>query len=178
MSENILKTRISLRRDTEENWDLIKDTFTPLLGEICFVDTSNSLRAKVGDGVKTYAQLPFTDEDILDKINNIVVRGYYFNNDFYEDTTYTKLLAKSLSKIYIDNITRVIFTYDGTNWVSVNDTLPTASDSILGIMKLYGTEGQNTDGTMTQKIITDSIDEIEFAVDENDNECLILTKPW
>lgn len=179
MSEKILKTRISLRRDTEANWNLVQNSFTPLVGEICFIDTERrGLRAKVGDGVKTLAQLPFTDEQIIADINDIVVRGYYFNGDFYTDTTYTTLVPKAINKVYIDEITNVIYTYNGQRWISVNDTLPTASDSIVGVMKLYSTQGQNTDGTMTQKKITDSIEDIEFSIDEEDSECLVLNKPW
>jgi hypothetical protein len=53
--------------------------------------------------------------------------------------------------------------------------LPTATATIPGVMKLYNTIGQNTDGTMTQKAITDELDdkvEIELNMDE---ELLIFT---
>jgi hypothetical protein len=55
--------------------------------------------------------------------------------------------------------------------------IPNASASQAGIMKLYNEHGVNIDGTMTQKAITEGIDEIEFAIDEQDAECLILNKP-
>ena len=46
------------------------------------VDTAkDGLRAKVGNGVNTYAELQFTDEDI----RNAVLQGYYANNIFYKD---------------------------------------------------------------------------------------------
>ena len=35
----------------------------------------------------------------------------------------------------------------------------TASDSVKGVSKIYTTTGQNTDGTMTQKAITDALDD-------------------
>lgn len=56
--------------------------------------------------------------------------------------------------------------------------IPNATEEREGIMKLYKGSGQNEDGTMTQKAITDGIDDIEFSVDSQDSECLILSKPW
>lgn len=53
-----------------------------------------------------------------------------------------------------------------------------ASDTNAGIMKLYQVSGQNIDGTMTQKTITDGVNSIKFDVDKDDSECLILDLPW
>ena len=39
----------------------------------------------------------------------------------------------------------------------IEDTLPIATDAEPGIAKLYNTTGQNTDGSMTQKSITDAL---------------------
>lgn len=73
---------IRLRRDNDYNYELIKDTFIPFNGEVVLVDTAkDGLRAKVGNGVNTYAELQFTDEDI----RNAVLQGYYINNIFYKD---------------------------------------------------------------------------------------------
>ena len=60
-------TRIKFKRDTSSNWT----SENPILlnGEIILVDTdSGELRAKVGDGVKSYTQLPFSDEVIRNLI--------------------------------------------------------------------------------------------------------------
>lgn len=50
---------------------------------------------------------------------------------------------------------------DGKNgWLpeyQLENVLPIASDTVAGITKIYSTTGQNTDGTMTQKSITDSL---------------------
>ena len=59
MAVRTLKTQIGLRRDTEANYELVKNTLKPLKGEICLVDTSEGLKIKVGDGVKTFANLPY-----------------------------------------------------------------------------------------------------------------------
>lgn len=62
-------TRIKLKRDTAVNWTVNNPVL--LNGEIILVDTDNSqLRAKIGDGSKTYNQLPFTDEILRNLITN------------------------------------------------------------------------------------------------------------
>lgn len=69
MSKNI-NARIAMKRDTSANWT----TNNPVIlnGEIILVDTAEGqLRAKVGDGVKTYTQLPFTDEVIRALITEV-----------------------------------------------------------------------------------------------------------
>lgn len=56
-------TRIKFKRDTSSNWT----NKNPIIlnGEIILIDTdSGELRAKIGDGVKSYTQLPFSDEVI------------------------------------------------------------------------------------------------------------------
>ena len=60
-------TRIKFKRDTSSNWTNKNPVI--LNGEIILVDTdSGELRAKVGDGVKSYTQLPFSDEVIRNLI--------------------------------------------------------------------------------------------------------------
>ena len=52
------KTRIRNKRDTASNWE----TNNPVLldGELIVVDTNaGDIRFKIGDGTKTYTQLPF-----------------------------------------------------------------------------------------------------------------------
>ena len=71
MAENFLNTRIKIKKDTAANWE-IKN---PILldGEQIFVITAaGETRVKVGDGTKTYTQLPFTDEPLRTLIGNKV----------------------------------------------------------------------------------------------------------
>lgn len=70
MSSKTLNTRVRNKRDTASNWT----ANNPILldGEIILVDTSDgTLRFKVGDGVKTFTQLPFTDEPLRALIASI-----------------------------------------------------------------------------------------------------------
>lgn len=69
MSKNI-NARIALKRDTSANWT----NYNPVLlnGELILVDTAEGqLRAKIGDGIKTYTQLPFTDEALRALITEV-----------------------------------------------------------------------------------------------------------
>ena len=84
MSKNI-NVRIALKRDTSANWT----NYNPVLlnGELILVDTAEGqLRAKIGDGIKTYTQLPFTDEALraliteVDNNNSKVVLKDLINN--------------------------------------------------------------------------------------------------
>lgn len=63
-------SRIQNKRDTSANWT--KNNSIILNGEIILVDTAEGeLRAKIGDGTKTYKQLPFSDEALKSLINTV-----------------------------------------------------------------------------------------------------------
>lgn len=63
-------TRVQNKRDTSANWT--KNNPVILNGEIILVDTAEGeLRAKIGDGTKTYTQLPFSDEALKSLINTV-----------------------------------------------------------------------------------------------------------
>lgn len=69
MASRTFNTRIKNKRDTSSNWTSRNPVI--LNGEIILVDTdAGELRAKIGDGVKTYTQLPFSDEALRALINN------------------------------------------------------------------------------------------------------------
>ena len=120
-----LNTIIQLRRDNDYNFEAIKNSFVPANGEIVLVDTAkNGLRAKVGDGVSTYGQLQFTDEDI----RNAVLHGYLLDGDFYKTINKDGLIAKMINKIYIDDSARKIYFFDGSSYQNIQTTFTTATD--------------------------------------------------
>lgn len=136
-----------LRRDNDYNYGKIANSFIPEKGEVCLVDTANTgLRAKVGDGASVFGKLNYIDENIG---FNLIVRGYFSNNQFYLDSALTILAEKSVNKIYIDAVQSKVYYFDGNNYISINDTITAATSTSAGIMKLYETTGDNTDGTMT-----------------------------
>ena len=145
---------IRLRRDNDFNYAKIKDTFIPANGEICLVDTArDGLRAVCGDGVHTFGE--------LDYVGEVLVRGYYYNGDFYSDASHTQQINGSIIKVYIDLHNSGLYYFDGSHYQSASEGGPisTATSEKAGIMKLYDSVGQNTDGTMTQKAITDELDD-------------------
>ena len=153
-----LNTILRLRRDNDYNYAKIANKFIPANGEICLVDTARSgLRAICGDG-----KTPFGE---LDYIDNIFLKGYYNNNSFYQDKELTILEQPNTNIIYIDKFTNQPYYFDGEKYQTFFTGAAIASDIIPGIMKLYSTTGQNVDGTMTQKAITDELDEkVEIAL--------------
>ena len=71
MANKEILTRIKHKRDTSLNWTINNPVL--LNGEIILVDIvggNGELRAKIGDGTKTYTQLPFSDEILRDLIND------------------------------------------------------------------------------------------------------------
>ena len=67
MAQKTVNTRILFKRDTSANWT--NNNPVLLNGEIIAVDTTGGeVRFKVGDGTKTYTQLPFQDEFVRNLI--------------------------------------------------------------------------------------------------------------
>lgn len=121
--------------------------------------------------IKELRKLTSSEDD-----DNGAIAGYYFNDKFYTDSTYTVELPRIKYRFYIDlNASHHIYTYVGeTNYNYRMITPDMASDSVFGVMKLYNTKGNNTDGTMTQKAITDNLNtKVSADVDVAD-ELLVL----
>ena len=141
-----------LRRDNDYNYEKVKDSFIPKKGEICLVDTARQgLCVIVGDGVSTYGSLEYE--------NTIFQRVYFSGGKIFKDADGIQEITPNENKIYIDaNNTNDLYYYNGVEFVLIGPgSLPTASAETAGIMKLYSTTGENVDGTMTQKAITDEL---------------------
>ncbi len=72
MAEKILKARVQMKTDTEENW-LKATNFIPKNGEIIIyaIDATHSYqRVKVGDGTTLVNSLPFINEAITESTIN------------------------------------------------------------------------------------------------------------
>ena len=160
------KTRIALRRAAEN----VLTSKNPILlkGEIVLVDTASGLlKTKVGDGEKHFNDLPYEE---------FLLRGYYLNGKFWTDSTYTVELPASIDHLYLDinsekTTKKCLYFWDGTKYEPTNGE-NIATDTVAGIVKLYDAEGNNTDGTMTQRSITEAV---KNGVVDEDDECLILT---
>ena len=158
--KRIVVNGISLRRDNDYNYNKVGEKFIPKKGEVCLVDTEfYGLRVKVGNGVDNFKTLSYQDNN-----NNVILNGYFLNNKFYTDSTYTKELEQGINHLYIDkNSNGSIFVWTGTEFRNV---APEATDTVAGLVKLYNTKGQNIDGSVTQQLFTSEIDQkIEMEVD-------------
>ena len=169
---NILNAVIQLRRDNDYNFKKVENSFVPANGEVILVDTAkDGLRAKVGDGYSTFAQLQYTDTDL----RSTVLHGYFYKEVFYQDAIHSVPMTGMINKIYIDDAARKLYYFDGSKYTTIQDTLVTATAEIPGVVKLYGTTGQNVDGTMTQKAITDELDLRYKASIDSNNELLVFS---
>ena len=68
MAVKTLTTRVQQKNDTSINWAKATN-FTPLKGEI--IVYTDLKRFKIGDGVKTITELPFTVDNVIESIFNI-----------------------------------------------------------------------------------------------------------
>ena len=161
-----INTIIQLRRDNEFNYPT---TYVPRNGEVLLIDTpTKGLQVKVGNGTSTFTQLDYYASDII-------VRGYYFEDKFYSDNNHENLITGSNLKIYVDISTSRLYIYNEEQYTIIN-TVPYASSTNAGILKLYDTTGSNTDGTMTQKSITDQLNTKVSVTVEEENELAIFSK--
>ena len=154
----MLNVVLRLRRDNDYNYAKIKDTFIPADGELCLVDTANDgLRVVCGDGITPFSKLGYSFETL--------VQGFYKENRFYKDNKFINEIEGHTNKIYIDKSANGgLYYYDGIHFCRVSGngsstSIPTATATLPGIMKLYDTVGNNIDGTMTQKAISDELDD-------------------
>lgn len=181
MANKTIKTTIKLRRDTVNNY-ASHGTHVPMKGEVCIVDPTTTspwaktrnIRIKIGDGVKTFNELAYLDEE-----NYSVRRAYYSNGNIYEDVAHERQIEPGVDAIYIDLHSGNLYYYDDSDSIlkASKVVIPNASATVAGIMRLYTSLGYNEDGTMTQKAITDAIDSISLVVDEKDPEAFYLSKP-
>lgn len=162
---------LRLRRDNDYNYAKIKDTFIPANGEICLVDTARyGLRAVCGDGASTFGQLEYIGESFQ--------QGYwdYVTEKFYKDKNLTQEITdKRENVLYLDIDSSQLYYYTGSEFKLIELNLPTASETVLGVLKLYDSVGDNIDGTMTQRAITEELDtKVELSLKE-DEELVIFS---
>lgn len=173
MSNKILNVVLQLRRDNDYNYQKSANTFIPLEGEVCLVDTAKQgLCVIVGDGTSTYGELAKNGYS-----NDIFIRAYFHDGEFYNDEAYSELTKKTTNAIYIDRLSpSSVYYFDGIQYVAVGSgAIPNANSTTPGIMKLYDVTGENTDGTMTQRAITTEIGKKVSATVNETDETIIFT---
>lgn len=87
MATKNINARFRVKKDTAANWE----KYNPILldGEQIFVITAaGETRVKVGDGTKTYTQLPFTDEPLRTLISTKQSKDFIIEaTDFYSTSS-------------------------------------------------------------------------------------------
>lgn len=155
----VINTVIKLRYDQDYNYQRVGNSFIPAKGEVCLVNTSDSgLRALVGDGQKTYNQLDYVDY--------IFFKGYFDGKVFWKEEEFVNELEKNINKIYIAlNSNNDLYIYNGENYEKLYN-LPYANSKTAGVVKLYDEVGNNTDGSMTQRAITEELEKkVETSIE-------------
>ena len=162
---------LRLRRDNDYNYAKIKDTFIPANGEICLVDTARyGLRAVCGDGVSTFGQLEYIGESFQQGYWDYITEKFYKNKNLTQEIT-----DKRENVLYLDIDSSQLYYYTGSEFKLIELNLPTASETVLGVLKLYDSIGDNIDGTMTQRAITEELDtKVELSLKE-DEELVIFS---
>ena len=162
---------LRLRRDNDYNYAKIKDTFIPANGEICLVDTARSgLRAVCGDGVSTFGQLEYIGESFQQAYWDHITETFYYDKKLTQEIT-----NKKENVLYLDIDSSQLYYYTGFEFKLIEMNLPTASETVLGVLKLYNSTGDNIDGTMTQRAITEELDtKVELSLKE-DEELVIFS---
>ena len=144
------------------------DLGVPLRGEPIWETDTNKL--KIGNGTDAYIDLEYFSGNVDD---NLVLEGYYDSQSgfFYNlppEEVDRQRLPEWSNKLYRDLATKKVYYFKAIGRFT----------ELYSPAKLYSSSGQNTDGAMTQKAVTDGVDDIRFAVDGSDVECLVLNKPW
>ena len=110
-------------------------------------------------------------------ISDIITEGYYFANVFWKDSGHSTRLPDKIDCIYLDIPNSTLYYYNTVDqgykqFLSIN--IGPATPTTPGVMKLYETTGDNTDGTISQAVITAKLkDKVELDTTElASDECL------
>ena len=83
-----------------------------------------------------------------------VINGYYNTSDgkFYEEDTYTTEIIGETEKIYISVDTNIQYRWDGTDFVTIGGSIPVASSSVLGGIKVGTDLDIDANGVLTTNL--------------------------
>lgn len=153
-----LNAVIRLRTDTENNFT--RANLVLQSGEVAIVHTPfNGIQIKIGDGEKPFTQLPYETFGLLCK-------GKLLSNTEFREKDQVTLAKPDDHILFLDITSGKMHYWDGTKYCPVGSgsEVPIASDTVVGIAKLYSTiSGTNEDGSVTQKAINKAFTDVESA---------------
>ena len=76
-----------------------------------------------------------------------IIEGYYYNDNFYKESSHTTLITGESSKIYIDIQNDTLYRWDGSEYISVgggSSEIPNATSTVVGGIKMRLDSTTNT----------------------------------
>lgn len=191
MANKIFNIRVKNKRDTEANWK--KKNPVLLDGEIIIVTTtSGDTRFKVGDGKKTYNQLPFQDQKTRDLIPAVDSSLSSTSTNPVQNKIIKSELDKKAERDVVNTTTNGLMSVadkkkldgiaDGANKTTVDSSLSSTStnpvqnkivnDALKGKFSTSG-GGISGDVTMFKRLdVKGVLDAHETIMAEKDVQCL------
>ena len=147
----------------------LKGDNKPLRGEPIWEIDTNKL--KIGDGSSDYEDLPYIAGDGSSSSDVVVFGSYDKETDvFWKEEAKINALPRLTTRLYIDRATMLVYDLQDNKYTLL---IALADQDTYGLSKLYGSTGQNVDGSMTQKAITDGFNNI---VDVNEEDEILDIK--
>ena len=197
-----INTRIRQKRDTAANWT--NNNPVLLNGELIVVETSTgAIRLKVGDGVKTFNQLPFLDETLralitdVDNNNSAVVMTKNGESQLLDTFNIVKLSEEEYNQLIDSNTLdpdTLYFTVgegdEKYSKVILKDLINNAQDEVLEILNIIRLSQEEYNslaaaGTLDPKAIYmteadngGNIDELKTYIDNADATTLNSAKTY
>lgn len=163
MAENKLFVgRIQLLHDLEVNWQKVANTFVPLPGEACVtLDEDNKGRVKYGDGIHTWGELPYSNDNHYDG-KTIVSKNHVIQVKGYEEAEVGQVPKKASEGLEWFTPVNLIQLGDSEDIVTpTNDgrvVIPIAGED-LGLVKSSEEVGIDEDGSLRiQKVPANTLD--------------------
>ena len=197
-----INTRIRQKRDTAANWT--NNNPVLLNGELIVVETSTgAIRLKVGDGVKTFNQLPFLDETLralitdVDNNNSAVVMTKNGESQLLDTFNIVKLSEEEYNQLVdsntLDPDTLYLTVGEGDEKYSkviLKDLINNAADEVLEILNIIRLSQEEYNslaaaGTLDPKAIYmteaangGNTDELKIYIDNADTTTLNSAKTY
>lgn len=197
-----INTRIRQKRDTAANWT--NNNPVLLNGELIVVETSTgAIRLKVGDGVKTFNQLPFLDETLralitdVDNTKSAVVMTKNGESQLLDTFNIVKLSVEEYNQLIASNTLdpdTLYFTVgegdEKYSKVILKDLINNAEDEVLEILNIIRLSQEEYNslaaaGTLDPKAIYmteaangGNTDELKIYIDNADTTTLNSAKTY
>ena len=197
-----IDARIRQKRDTAANWT--NNNPVLLNGELIVVETSTgAIRLKVGDGVKTFNQLPFLDETLralitdVDNNNSAVVMTKNGESQLLDTFNIVKLSEEEYNQLIASNTLdpdTLYFTVgagdEKYSKVILKDLINNAEDEVLEILNIIRLSQEEYNslaaaGTLDPKAIYmteaangGNTDELKIYIDNADTTTLNSAKTY